>query len=158
MDINSKNLKIDLGCGEKKQPGFIGIDIRPLKGVDIVYDLEEFPYPLPNECASIIVASHLVEHINPHKGVFINFMNEIWRLMEIGGEFIISAPYAGSHGFYQDPTHCNPLNEDTWKYFDPLDKSRLYQIYKPRPWKIKSNIWNINGNLKVTLIKRKINT
>lgn len=155
--LKSKNqgVKIDLGCGENKQPGFIGIDIRPLKGVDIVHDLEEFPYPLPDECASLIVASHLVEHINPHKGVFVNFMNEIWRLMKVDGEFLISTPYAGSPGYYQDPTHCNPCSENTWRYFDPLDKSGLYRIYKPKPWKIKINTWNNNGNLEVALVKRK---
>lgn len=150
----NKSIKIDLGCGENKQPGFVGIDIRKLNGVDIVHDLEKFPYPLPDECASVVVASHLVEHINPHGGVFIDFMNEIWRMLKVDGEFILSTPYAGSPGYWQDPTHCNPCSENTWRYFDPLDSSGLYGIYRPEPWKIKYNTWNTNGNLEVVLTKR----
>ena len=152
---NNLGVKIDLGCGENKQPNFIGIDVRPLKGVDIVHDLEKFPYPLPDNCASLAVASHLVEHINPHGGVFLKFMDEVWRILKPDGEFLIGTPYAGSPGYWQDPTHCNPCSENTWRYFDPLDPSGLYRIYKPKPWKIKINTWHSNGNLEAVLIKRR---
>jgi SAM-dependent methyltransferase len=155
---HNQGIKIDLGCGENKNEGFVGMDYRKLKGVDIVHDIEDFPYPLPDECASLAVASHVVEHINPHKGVFIDFMNEVWRILKPGGEFMIATPYAGSPGFYQDPTHINPCNEKTWEYFDPLAKmtgGQLYKIYRPMPWKIKINTWHENGNLEAVLIKRK---
>jgi len=153
----NQGIKLDLGCGENKNEGFVGMDNRKLKGVDIVHDLEEFPFPLPDECASLVVASHVVEHISPHKGTFIDFMNEVWRIMMPNGEFMIATPYAGSPGFYQDPTHCNPCNEMTWEYFDPLGRMSngvLYKIYKPNPWKIKINTWHENGNLEVVLVKR----
>lgn len=105
-------VKIDLGCGENKQPGFLGIDYRPLAGVDIVHDIEVFPYPLPDECATTIVASHILEHVNPHKGGFIKVMNELWRLLKPGGQLILSVPYAGSASYYQDPTHCLKENSE----------------------------------------------
>lgn len=60
-----QGIKVDLGCGANKQEGFVGMDIRPLKGVDIVQNLEQFPWKLPDECASLVVASHVLEHINP---------------------------------------------------------------------------------------------
>lgn len=69
-------IKLDIGCGENKQDGFVGIDMRASSGVDIVHDLEEFPWPLPDDCVVLAIASHVVEHINPHKGVFIQFMDE----------------------------------------------------------------------------------
>ena len=153
-------IKLDLGCGANKQLNFVGIDNRKLKGVDIVHNLETFPYPLPDECASIAIASHLVEHLNPHGGVFMKFMDEIWRLLKPGGEFLIATPYAGSPGYWQDPTHCNPCSEVTWDYFDPegeLSNGVLYSIYKPKPWKIKVNSWHETGNLEVVLIKRSDN-
>lgn len=111
LDEHNQGVKLDLGCGENKNEGFVGIDNRELKGVDIVHDLEEFPYPLPDRCASLAVASHVVEHINPHKGTFIEFMNEVWRLLMKDGEFMIATPMAGTSPFYQDPTHC--YSEDT---------------------------------------------
>ncbi len=131
----NQGIKLDLGCGENKQEGFVGIDIRKLKGVDIVHDLEKFPYPLPDECASLAIASHLVEHINPHKGVFIDFMNEVWRLLKPNGEFIIGTPYAGSPGYYQDPTHCfsldtDVLTENGWKAMVDIKKGDKLVVLK----------------------------
>jgi len=69
---------------------------------------------------------------------------------------IIATPYAGSQGYYQDPTHCNPCNEITFTYFDPLSPTGLYRFYTPKPWKIADSFWTPNGNLEVKLIKRRI--
>lgn len=153
---NEQGIKLDLACGANKQPGFVGIDIRELPGVDIVHDLEKVPWPLPNECANLAMASHLVEHINPHGGVFLRFMDECWRVLKYNGQFVISTPYAGSPGFWQDPTHCNGCNEMTWAYFDPIEAGgHLYKIYKPKPWKILSCTWSAIGNMEIILEKRK---
>lgn len=149
-----QGIKLDIGCGAGKQHGFVGMDIRKLPGVDIVHNVEKFPWPLPDECANLAMASHLVEHINPHGGVFLRFMDEVWRVLKYGGQFMIATPYAGSHGFFQDPTHCNPCNETTWDYFDPLGQG-LYSIYKPKPWKITFSTWSMNGNMEIILEKRK---
>jgi len=152
----NQGIKLDIGCGANKQHGFVGLDIRKLPGVDIVQNLEEFPWPLPNECASMAMASHIVEHINPHGGVFLRFMDEVWRVLQPAGKFMIAVPYAGSPGYWQDPTHCNGCNEATWAYFDPLEAGGyLYKIYKPKPWKIIESSWNMNGNMEIVLEKRK---
>ncbi len=105
----NKSIKLDLACGENKTHGYIGIDIRNVKGVDIIHDLEKFPYPLPGECVSDIIASHIVEHIKPW--LTIKLFDELWRIMITGGRLAVGTPYAGSQGFWQDPTHC--LSEDT---------------------------------------------
>jgi len=158
--LKSKSgIKLDIGCGENKQgPDWIGIDVRKLPGVDIVWDLEKFPWPLPDESVVIAIASHVVEHIDPHGGTFLKFMDEVWRVLKPDCEFGIVTPYAGSPGYWQDPTHCNPCNENTWAYFDPLEprfNGQLYKIYKPKPWRIKMNTWHSNGNLEVVLVKRR---
>jgi len=147
---------IDIGCGEGKQEHFFGIDYTKYKGVDLVWNVEKTPWPLPSESFHMALASHLVEHIDPHGGVFLRFMDEVWRILKYGGEFMIATPYAGSHGYWQDPTHCNPCNETTWTYFDPLDPSGLYRFYRPRPWKIKHSLWRSYGNMEIILEKRRI--
>lgn len=158
-DLIAQNsgIRLDVGCGANKQPGFVGIDIRGLPGVDIVHDLESIPWPLPDECVITAVSSHVVEHINPHKFGFVNFMNELWRVMKVGGEIAISCPHADSHGYRQDPTHCNMINETTWAYFDPLEpktQGMLYNIYQPKPWRIKYLSWSPAANIEVILVKR----
>lgn len=38
-------MKIDIGCGNSKRSGYIGLDCLKLPDVDIVHDLNTFPYP-----------------------------------------------------------------------------------------------------------------
>lgn len=150
-------IQLDIGCGAHPQQGFVGMDIRPLPGVSIVHDIESYPWPLPGESVTRAMASHLVEHINPAKFGFIKFMDEVWRVCQPGAEFLIALPHGRSEGYLQDPTHCNPCNETTWFYFDPLEphgNGGLWSIYKPRPWRIHFLTWDPTANIEVVLVKR----
>ena len=151
MEKVNQKIMLDLGCGGNKQQGFIGMDMREIPGVDIVHDAEVFPYPLEDESCAVIKASHLVEHIKPW--LTIDLFNECWRLLEPKGLFMIATPYAGSHGFWQDPTHCNGFNESTFAYFDPSHQSGLYGIYQPKPWKIEMLTWDFRFNIECALRK-----
>jgi hypothetical protein len=185
-------IRLDIGCGANKNgPDWVGLDARALPGVDIVWDVTRFPWPLPAESVTVAVTSHLVEHIPPDAGDvrvvqliklllargvieerdiceyigtlepgprFIAFMNEVWRVLKYDGELAIACPHGYSPGQLQDPTHCNPLNEATWAYFDPLEPNTgglLYRIYRPKPWRVKSLFWNPSGNMEVVLVKRR---
>lgn len=148
---SKQGIRLDVGCGSNKQSGFTGMDKRDLPGVDIVHDLEKIPYPIADGFCSIIVGSHIWEHLKPW--LTIDIMNEWWRIMKPDGQLALSLPYGWSFGFIQDPTHCNPANEATWQYFDP--RFPLYQIYQPQPWRIADGypVWNNNGNMEVLLSK-----
>jgi hypothetical protein len=160
-------IRLDIGCGEVKQsPDWFGIDIRDIPGIDLVWDVNKHPWPLPDECASVAVCSHLVEHIPPvmfrEDGPpwfpFIEFMNEVWRVMKYDGEFAIACPHGSSQLYLQDPTHCNPCNETTWAYFDPLESKSggmLFRFYKPKPWRIKALSYDPSANIEVVLVKRR---
>ena len=149
-------INLDIGCGANKQQGCVGLDVRKFPGVDIVHNLEKYPYPLPDNSVKLVIASHVVEHINPANSGFISFMDEIWRILKPQGQFMLVTPYAGSPGYWQDPTHLNPCNEITFTYFDPLAKTGFYRFYKPKPWKIERSYWDPVGNLEVLLSKRLI--
>ena len=144
-------IRLDLGCGENKEPGFVGMDSRSLPDVEIVWDVEDIPWPLPDESVVVLKASHLVEHIDPHGGGFLRFMDEAWRVLQVGGQFAISCPHGASPGFLQDPTHCNALNEATWSYFTP--EHPLWEIYRPKPWAIEHLSWSPAANIEVILRK-----
>ena len=150
--VNGQGIMLDIGCGASKSPGWIGMDKRALPGVDLVHDLEVFPYPLPDECAHIILASHILEHIKPW--LQLEVMDELWRIMKPDGQLCIALPYAGSPGYYQDPTHCCPWNEATPEYYDP--DCMLYHVYQPKPWKIIQNDWVMTGNMEIRLMKRTV--
>jgi len=151
-------IALDIGCGRNKQRGYVGLDIQDFDGVDILHDWNEIPYPLPDESVITTLARHVIEHIPPHNFGFIKFMNEVWRIMQPGGQFAIVMPYATSPGMYQDPTHCNFCNEITWYYFDPLSAGgTFYPFYRPKPWKLLVDppYYIPDGNMEVLLEKRR---
>lgn len=188
--INAQGVRLDLGCGQSKMPGFIGLDNRPLDGVDIVWDVTKFPYPLPDNSCQVIMASHLLEHIPPTglpiqlvdlitllieksiitekevkqylgevttSPIFFHMMDELWRIMKVGGQLMVAVPYAGSFGYWQDPTHINGITERTWEYFDPdgiHTRGLLYHLYEPKPWKVELSGYQTEGNMELVLVKR----
>ncbi len=81
-------------------------------------------------------------------------MDELWRIMRPAGQLALSMPYAGSPGYWQDPTHCNGCNEATFQYFDP--RYPLYGIYQPKPWSIDPGfpVWQVTGNMELLMRKQ----
>ena len=144
---SKQGIKLDIGCSDHKQQNFVGMDIRKVKGVDIVHDCTKFPYPLPANCCLQILMSHLYEHIEPKHRV--TMLNELWRIAKPGGQLLLSSPYANSFGAAQDPTHYPCPNEATFTYFDP--GYPLYRVYKPKPWKLISNNYSLTGCLEVVM-------
>lgn len=149
-------IHLDIGCGENKQADFIGMDVREVPGVDLAWDWNNIPFPIPDDACISVLCSHVVEHINPANFGFIKFMDEVWRIMREHGRLWIVTPYAGSTGYWQDPTHCNGVTERTIAYFCPEHSSGFWNIYKPKPWNIVPGAfnWVAVGNLEVVLEKR----
>lgn len=123
------------------------MDKRKLKGVDIVHDVQKFPYPIPDNSCFQVLMSHLYEHIEPKYRIQV--IDELWRIIKPGGQLLIAAPYDQSIGATQDPTHYTCPNEATFSYFDP--KYPLYQVYKPKPWTLVRNYYQTTGNINVIL-------
>ena len=141
-------MKLDIGCSDKKQKGFIGLDNRYVEGVDIVHDIHEIPWPLPHNSCSEIRASHVLEHIKPWK--FFDIVNEAWRICEPGGKFEIRVPVGLA--FKVDPSHTIEFSPWSFWYLDP--EQDLYRVYKPSPWSIIEN--EINNELElVTILQKK---
>lgn len=141
---------MDVGCRNRKESNFTGISNRMYPGVDIVHDLESFPYPFDDESCLTIKAAHVVEHIKPW--VVMDWFNEMWRLLVPQGQLAISAPFANSQGFFNDPTHCTYINEATFQHFDPVYP--MYKQHEPKPWKIEFASWQYGGNIEAVLSKR----
>lgn len=132
-------VRIDLGCGFHKQDeNWIGVDRRKTPAVDIVHDLEVFPYPLPDSCATAIAMSHVWEHITPKHTLSV--MDEMWRICRPKASVFISGPYGMGYRYMQDPTHCNPSVEATFLYWDP--DHPLYQVYQTKA-RLKIVGWDI---------------
>lgn len=97
---------VDLGCGNRKEPGALGVDWWPGDAVDLVADLNTFPWPLDENAFDRIVCSHIIEHVADVVG----FMSEIHRIGQDGALVEITTPHFSSTASWQDPTHCRHLS------------------------------------------------
>lgn len=107
-------LRVSLACGQNKPEGFIGVDIAATDGVDIVHDLESFPWPFDDDSVDEAQIIHYLEHVEDQIG----FMNELHRVMKPGAKCFIVSPYYTSVRCWQDPTHRKAISECTFLYYN----------------------------------------
>jgi hypothetical protein len=107
-------VQIDLACGQNKRAGFTGVDRVAMPGVDIVHDLETYPWPFADNSVDEVHCSHFVEHIRDLNA----FMNELHRVMKVGAHATVIAPYYTSVRASQDPTHVRFISEQSFLYYN----------------------------------------
>lgn len=113
--MEEKVIKLDLACGkDKHDPSFIGVDVVKLEGVDVVHDLNSFPWPWEDSSVDEIFCKNYIEHIPD----LISFMNECGRILKQGSKMILVAPYYSSIRAWQDPTHVRAISEASFLYYN----------------------------------------
>jgi len=152
-----KGINLNIGCGDALQRGdeWLGIDILPIQGA-IQHDLEMYPWPLPDGCARLATAGCVLPHINPARMGVLHFMDEVWRLLRPDADFLLTTQYGTSPAWLADPTHCSHFTEQSFMYFDPCHQSKLYEIYRPHPWKLKHCNFQTQGIMEIVMSKRRI--
>ena len=53
-------MRLNIGCGEKRLPGYTGVDVVARGAADIVAPAQQIP--LANNVADEVLAIHLLEH------------------------------------------------------------------------------------------------
>ena len=82
--------KLNLGCGDRPMQGYVNVDVRPLQGVDVIADLSRTPWSWGDESISEVVMLDFLEHF-PHQDTD-RILNEVWRVMEPSGLFVVQVP------------------------------------------------------------------
>ena len=139
MTTYNGDLKIlDLGCGTRKRPGAVGLDINPATGADIIHDLEAFPYPFTENKFEEIYVDNVLEHLSH----VISTMEELHRISKNQGLVKIIVPYFRSRWAFIDPTHRHFFTTGSFSYFNPDSPvSKIYPYSKVR-FKIERVIFN----------------
>lgn len=105
---------LDLGCGPSKVPGSFGLDCAAVPGVDLVYDLDVHPFPLPDHSFDAVYLMNTIEHFNS----VCKTMDEVYRLLKPGGLLYIVTPHYTDAASWRDPQHKWHLNSYSFAYFD----------------------------------------
>lgn len=129
---------LDLGCGNRKRPGAIGIDINPNTDADIVHDLNELPYPFKNSTFDEILGDNVIEHLDD----VIKVMEELHRISKPGALVKIVVPYFRARWAFIDPTHKHFFTVDSFSYFDPEHLHHKLYNYSKATFKIEKIIFN----------------
>jgi SAM-dependent methyltransferase len=133
IPIRKKSL--DLGCGPAPRNPFyadevFGVDVRENLAANIVSaDLTIEPIPYGDESFEYMSAHNFLEHIPrviyapARRNPFIELMNEVYRVLKMGGMFLSFTPAYPHAPAFQDPTHVNIITEETFRlYFDNVNR------------------------------------
>lgn len=126
---------LDLGCGSTPRNPFnadevFGVDVLENLSANIKKaDLAVEPIPFADESFEYVSAHDFIEHIPrvvyapARRNSFVELMNEVYRVLKVGGMFLSLTPAYPHTIAFQDPTHVNIITEDTFRlYFDNVNR------------------------------------
>lgn len=121
-------MKLNMGSGRRRIDGYLSVDIAPESGADVVFDLEQTPWPWADDSVEEAFFNHSLEHMGGDPKVFLAIMKELYRVLRPGGRAVIHVPHPRHDNFLSDPTHVRPITPDTLRLFDrELNESWLAQ-------------------------------
>lgn len=113
MPLDQPNLNV--GAGVWCWPNAVNLDLADLPGVDVIHDLDVFPWPFDDGRFAEVWAQQVFEHVADPIG----FMAEAHRVLQHGGILWMTTPHWQSPNSYTDPTHRRHCTEQTWDYWCP---------------------------------------
>jgi len=97
---------LDVGCGNNKAQGAIGVDIYLDTQADVICNLRSYAYPFKNDIFDLIICKQIIEHI-PDTDMF---LKELHRIARNNAKVIIETPHFSSYMAYGDYQHCHAFS------------------------------------------------
>jgi SAM-dependent methyltransferase len=130
---------LDVGCGDRKKSRdgatVVGVDAVSLPGVDVVHDLEVFPWPFKENEFDEVICDDVIEHLADT----VQVVEEIHRITKKGGLIRISVPHYTSDNFFTDITHRRPFSSRSFDFFDP-SIAGVHHYYSKARFRIRKKI------------------
>lgn len=115
---------LDLGCGQKKAPGAIGVDLNRHSSADIISDLNSSSYPFMENSINLVICDNILEHLEN----IVSAMREIHRILKPGGKLLIISPHFSSDDAYSDVTHRHSFSLRAFDAFMPGESGFDYYV------------------------------
>ena len=93
--------KLNLGCGKEILENFVNLDINDYKGIDVIWDLNKFPYPFVDNEFKEVIMCQVLEHLYEPLRV----MEELVRICKKDAVITITVPHFSDVGAYEEPNH-----------------------------------------------------
>lgn len=121
--LKMESRKVNLGCGRSKLNGYINVDFDPSCSPDILHDLNK-GLPFDSNSVDEIVADDFLEHCKD----FVSMMNEIARVLKVGGKLRARFPPWNSEGAFTS-NHTRVVVYQDFRCFEPGQcKNFVYSI------------------------------
>jgi hypothetical protein len=129
VDLASRTT-LNIGCGLKRFPEAVNLDVNRAAAPDIVHNLDRLPWPLPDSHFREVLAYDVLEHLAD----FMSVMDEVYRVCENGAVVRITVPHFSCANSYTDPTHRRSfgyfsidfLTGETW--YQPSSAARFKKL------------------------------
>lgn len=141
--------KLNLGCGNDIKKDYVNLDGVKLNGVDIVHDLNKFPYPFKDNEFDYVEANHVLEHLEDIPKV----LRELWRICKKNAIIEIRAPHFASYSAWTDLTHKHPFGCFT---FDFIAANKVHKHTAFMKEHLSHEYGNMRFNVKRKLIFGKV--
>ena len=119
---------LNLGCGNKHLPDAINLDITSDTHPDIVHDLNQRPWPLPDNHFKEVAIYDVIEHVDD----VIACMEEVHRVCKDGALVNITVPHFSSANAFTDPTHRHYFG---WFSFHYVTGEHNFSFYTRKRFK-----------------------
>jgi hypothetical protein len=146
-------IKLDYGCGKRKENGWFGVDIRKYPGVDHVMNIGKHKLPLEDDSVDEIKCMHVLEHLYPEE--LFHAMDEAYRVIKPTGSFTIEVPKAGTPAYYINPDHKIQFVQDTFGFFQVPFEGKDPHGYMKGFWHVQINKIENDQVINVTLYPNK---
>ncbi len=110
-------MKLDIGCGKNKHEGYIGVDKEKFDCVDILHNLNNFPWPFNDNSVSEVLCHNILEHLeSPWRAV-----REIIRICQLGARIHVRFPVPEHPNAWKDPDHKYTFTPQWFEQFGELE-------------------------------------
>jgi predicted O-linked N-acetylglucosamine transferase (SPINDLY family) len=120
---NSK-MKLNMGCGQNKVPGFVNIDKFKECSPDLQMDLEVTPWSLPDNSVEEVLFNHCLEHLGATSDVFFGIIKELYRVCVPNAKIQINVPHPRHDNFIGDPTHVRIITPQVMSLFSKKNNEK----------------------------------
>lgn len=147
--------KLNIGCGKDILPNCVNHDIvKFCDGVDVVHDLNVFPWPWGDDEFDEVIAKSVLEHLDCD---LVCSLNEIWRILKPGGLVTLKLPHWQADVSWWDPTHRWKFSLMSFEQFDPsTERGKEYYHYTPFKWEMVTRPHLNKAQSSIHLVLRKI--